>query len=60
VFGVNVTKPCPDGSIGAFEMQNSWGREWGDNGRAWLSFKAAAALLAENGEAATPTEILHK
>lgn len=60
IFGVNYDKACPDGTVGAFEMQNSWGTSWGSSGRAWLSFSAADALLAEAGEAACASEILAK
>jgi C1A family cysteine protease len=59
-FGVDLNKRCPDGATGAFEMQNSWGESWSDKGRAWLSFKVMAALLAEDGEAACPREIVLK
>jgi hypothetical protein len=57
-IGVNKTKVCPDGSKGAFRLLNSWGPSWGDKGRAWVSFKDMAILLAEYGEACTAKEIL--
>ena len=60
VAGVDIEKRCPDGSKGAFYMQNSWGPSWGSKGRAWLPFVAAAALIAEDGEAACAAELLHK
>ncbi len=60
VFGVDLQKKCPDHTVGAFEMQNSWGLGWGAGGRAWLSFTAAAALLAESGEVAMPMEIVKR
>jgi hypothetical protein len=59
-FGVDLDRHCPDGSIGAVEIQNSWGVGWGTKGRAWLSLKALAALLAEDGEAACAAEILKR
>lgn len=54
--GINLTKPCPDGSKGAFRMINSWGRSWGQRGCAWISFVDFARLLRENGEAAASKE----
>jgi hypothetical protein len=59
-FEVDTTKRCPDGSTGAVMIQNSWSGEWADKGRAWLSFAALAALLAEDGEAGCPDEILKR
>jgi C1A family cysteine protease len=55
---VDIHKLCPDGTHGAVGIQNSWGAEWGNNGRAWLSFTALAALLAEDGEASMANEIV--
>jgi C1A family cysteine protease len=60
VFGADNAKVCPDGSIGALEMQNSWGTSWGRGGRAYLSYRTAAALLAEWGEAACAREVKMK
>jgi hypothetical protein len=57
IKGVNTTKLCSDGSRGAFRIFNSWGRNWGDIGRAWLSFTDARILLRENGEAVCAREI---
>jgi hypothetical protein len=37
-------------------MTNSWGRSWGLNGGAYLSFTDLEILLAGDGEAAIPTE----
>lgn len=36
---------------------NSWGRGWGDNGRAWLSFEALDWLMSQDGEACAAMEI---
>ncbi|MDQ3704212.1 MAG: hypothetical protein M3437_03135, partial [Chloroflexota bacterium] len=41
-----------------FRMENNWGREWGDNGFAWISFDSVEYLLSQNGEAACPTEVM--
>lgn len=57
IVGCNVHKKCPDGSLGAFRMQNSWGLDWGRKGRAWIAFSDAAKLIAEYGEVATSTEL---
>jgi hypothetical protein len=57
IKGANREKKCPDGSRGAFRGVQSWGRQWGQNGLFWLSFKDAAALIANYGEAATATEV---
>lgn len=60
-IGVNRKKACPDKSKGAFRIVNSWGKDWGQVGRAWLSFKDAGRLIADEwGEACTATEILKK
>lgn len=37
----------------AYRIVNSWGKRWGQNGRAWISRVDMAALLAAQGEAAT-------
>jgi hypothetical protein len=57
IKGVNFKKVCPDGSLGAFRIINSWGRDWADRGMAWLSFIDADRLIREWGEACTATEI---
>lgn len=60
IVGANRQKKCPDGSVGCLRGVNSWGRGWGDSGRFWLSFSDAAKLLADDGEAATATEIIQQ
>jgi hypothetical protein len=54
--GVNRLKKCPDGSIGAGRIINSWSRSWGQSGMAWISFKDLDALIKADGEAATAFE----
>jgi hypothetical protein len=55
--GVNRIKQCPDGSVGAFRIINSWGKGWGQYGHAWLSFKDMAMLIDRDGEVATALEM---
>lgn len=57
LVGANRDKPCPDGTVGAVRMVNSWGATWGQNGRAWLSFADLAELIAANGEVCTAIEV---
>jgi hypothetical protein len=58
--GFSRTRRCPDGSVGAFQMCNSWGRSWGLSGKAWISFRDYSVLLNHRGEAACATEVLVK
>lgn len=60
VSGCNTNKLCPDGSRGAIRITNSWGMDWGIDGRAWLSFKDADRLIQNWGEACTSTELKFK
>ena len=57
VVGVDLDKKCGDEGVGAVRMAQSWGPGWGQKGRAWVSLQAIKALLAEQGDAVTPTEI---
>jgi hypothetical protein len=58
IRGVNRDKKCPDKSVGAVRMVNSWGESWGQKGQAWIALTDVAKLLAEDGEACTAKEIL--
>lgn len=53
----NLRRKNPDNTIGAVRMLNSWGRGWGDSGRAWITVADFGALLKDRGEAAMATEI---
>ncbi len=57
IKGVNTTTVCPDGTIGAFRIINSWGENWGVRGCASISFKDFETLLNAEGEAATIVEV---
>lgn len=63
LLGANRNTKCPNGSIGAFSLLNSWGRRWGredragnKNGRALISFDEFDVLLKDQGEAAVVVE----
>jgi hypothetical protein len=53
IKGIDLDLQSPDGSKGAFRILNSKGREWGENGCAFISFEAMTRLLSEGGEAGT-------
>jgi Papain family cysteine protease len=40
----------------AFRLVNSWGPDWGENGRCWLSFEDWEYLMQTGGDCAAPTE----
>jgi len=42
---------------GIARIQNSWSRNWGVNGRAYLSYDDLRTLLSEDGEACTSVEV---
>lgn len=58
ITGASRTKVNPDKSVGAFRMTNSWGDDWADGGRSWITKNEFDALLHEQGDCVTPTEIL--
>jgi hypothetical protein len=41
----------------AFRILNSWGRNWGQNGRAWIGFNDLDYLIRDYGEACSAIEI---
>jgi hypothetical protein len=45
---------------GLFRIKNSWGREWGNNGFAYISFEDFERLLREDGEACIAIEVKAK
>lgn len=57
IVGADRDKKCPDGTSGAVRMINSWGTGWGDQGRAWVSFKDLDFLIKNQGEAVTVDEL---
>jgi hypothetical protein len=48
--GVNTNKRL-------FRVKNSWGRNWGKNGRAWISFADMGILIGAHGEACLAVEV---
>jgi C1A family cysteine protease len=59
----NTRRRNPDDTTGAVRITNSWGEDWGQKGRVWLSFDAFQKLLdglsGWPGEAATAVEVKH-
>jgi len=57
IIGASRTKKNPKTKeVGAFRILNSWGREWGQIGRAWMSFSSFDALPGTT-EACVATEV---
>lgn len=58
IRGVNILKRDPlTRGRGAFKLVNSWGRDWGVKGEAWITFNDMAALIEDYGEIALPVEV---
>lgn len=57
IIGANRRRKNPDRSTGAFRILNSWGDNWGQKGRAWITMKDLDKLIAYDGEACVATEI---
>lgn len=57
LHGVNRRKRNPDGTIGAGRIINSWGKGWGQLGKAWLTFDVLGRLIRDGGEACMATEV---
>jgi hypothetical protein len=61
LIGADRNRKNPDGTKGAFRMVNSWGYDWGQKGRAWLTIDTVQKLLdgldSWPGEAATAAEV---
>jgi C1A family cysteine protease len=57
ILGGSRIKKCPDGSVGAARMLNSWGPGWEDKGRAWISFKDLNRLIQADGEICAAIEV---
>jgi len=57
IVGVDRNRKNPDGTRGAVRMINSWGKDWGQSGRAWLTIEDLDRLVKEEGEACVATEV---
>lgn len=57
LIGAYKNKYNPDKTRGAIRMINSWGKGWGQYGRAWITFGDMNRLIKEDGEACVATEL---
>lgn len=57
IVGCDLDKRCPDGTVGAFKLQNSLGTNWADAGQSYISIVDFSSLFGINGEACTGIEI---
>lgn len=48
-------KPTPSGIV--YRLENSWGKDWGDQGGAWISEFDLERLRTEDGEFAFPKKV---
>jgi C1A family cysteine protease len=60
IRGADDTVKSPDGTRGAFRIINSWGEAWGQQGKAWISYKDMDGLIKNQGEAVTATEVFNR
>lgn len=58
ILGADREKNATDNTVGAFRLINSWSRQWGQQGRAWVSFATLDRLIKAQGEACTAKEVL--
>jgi C1A family cysteine protease len=47
IKGCDDTFDCGEFGTGAFDVRNSWGIDWGNNGDYWMPYSTAAAVLNE-------------
>ncbi len=59
IRGADDNLACPDGTRGAVRIINSWGVNWGQQGKAWLSYSDLDGLIKNHGEAVTPLEVFN-
>lgn len=57
IIGVDRYRKAPDGAMGAARCVNSWGLNWGERGRFWLTLRALDKLIRADGEACVAPEL---